>query len=159
MFLYRAETKDCRVFPNNTITKFNNRKAGVQYRLYALRHTRRVLYFFTKMYYNESTVTCQEYGGIVYTPRTKDDIMVLHNHSIHGFVGLMKSSSGSWVDSAGQLYEKPALWHAELYPTGNGDCAKVRDGYLVDCSCSGRLRKFACDVLYDNSAVEGSLLN
>uniref|UniRef100_A0A0P4WK72 C-type lectin domain-containing protein n=1 Tax=Scylla olivacea TaxID=85551 RepID=A0A0P4WK72_SCYOL len=154
MFLYRVETKDCRVFPNDTITELNTSMAGVQYRLYALRHTRRVLYFFTTMYYKESSETCQAYGGRLYTPRTQDEVMMLQKRRMFGFVGLTKFT-GHWVDSAGQLYEEPSLWHS-LYPIGNGNCARVQDGYLIDCNCRKRERRFVCDVLYESS--EGSSL-
>ena len=142
MFLYSGETKDSRVFPNDTITNFDPSMAGVQDRLYARRHTRHILYFFTMMNYTKSSETCQQYGGIMYTPRTKKDIMMLDNRPMHGYVGLHKSQKG-WVDSAGKLFEEPSLWHIRNF----GDCAKVKDGFLVDCKCS-RLRKFVCDVLY-----------
>lgn len=125
---------------------FDTDHSGSSYRLYVQRPTSQILYFFTEMEHNDAQSTCQDYGGRLYLPRSLSDINMLLSREMDGFIGLDKLT-GVWLDSKGQAFTDTSLLISGFPVVVDGTCARVRDGYIADCTCT-RARKFVCHLEY-----------
>ncbi|KAK3855750.1 hypothetical protein Pcinc_037865 [Petrolisthes cinctipes] len=137
-------TKQCAVYTSNVIHSYTDQQLAQPSKIYVPLTPTRVIFVKVMVgHYDTALAYCRNYGGKLFTPRSQEDIQLLSDHGIDGYLGLQRVN-GMWEDNDGNPYTiRPGLEHAE-YPRSTGYCGRVKDGYgIVNCSCD-RARNFVC---------------